>query len=332
MAKRDYYDVLGVSKSASADDIKRAHRKLARKLHPDVNKDAGAPAKFAEVQEAYDVLSDEDKKKKYDQFGHAAANGGGSAEDMYEQFRRQTGGGRPGGQGVSPEDFGTGGFDFGGMGGGTGGAAGSEQYGSVFDQLFGGRGPFGRGGGRKRHPDAERGTDLEHPVTLTFEQAARGTSLPLRLSMGDQVETIDIKVPAGVKDGSRVRIKGKGNRAGGEPGDLFIVVTVTPHAYFKRSGLDVNLDLPLSLYEAILGTSVTVPTLDGPVTLKIPPGTGSGAKVRVKGRGVKMKDEVGDQFCVVKIVLPKNLTAEEQATIQALQQAHPLTPRENIGW
>lgn len=314
MAKRDYYEVLGIARTASADEIKRAHRKLARTLHPDVNKDPGAPAKFAEVQEAYDVLSDVDKRKKYDQFGHAAAGvGGGGAEDMYEQFRRAQGG-----AGVRPEDFQGG--DFGG------------QFGDVFDQLFGGRGPFGRAGGRKRHPEQTKGTDIEHPVTLTFEQAARGTSLPLRLNLGHSVETIDVKVPAGVKDGSRVRVRGKGDRSGGQPGDLFIVVSVTPHQFYKRSGLDVNLDVPLSLYEAMLGTRVTVPTLDGPVTLTIPPGTGSGAKLRIKGRGIKRGHDVGDQFCVVKIVLPKNLSEQDKTIIAEWQQKYPLSPRENVGW
>ena len=316
MAKRDYYEVLGVPKSASADEIKKAHRRLARKLHPDVNKDAGTGAKFAEVQEAYDVLSDNEKKKKYDQFGHAMAGGG--ADDMYEQFRRQQGGGGPGGRAVRPEDFEA---EYGG-----------GQFGDVFDQLFGGRGPFGRAGGRKHHPEATRGGDIEHPVTLSFEQAARGTSLSLRLNLGSSVETIDVKVPAGVKDGSRVRVRGKGDRSGGTPGDLHIVVSVTPHAYYRRSGLDVNLELPLSLYEAVLGASVTVPTLDGPLTIKIPPGTSSGAKVRLKGRGIKRGDEVGDQFCVVKIVLPKNLSDADKQQITDLQTRHPLNPRENIGW
>jgi DnaJ-class molecular chaperone len=313
MAKRDYYEVLGIARTASADEIKRAHRKLARTLHPDVNKDPGASAKFAEVQEAYDVLSDVDKRKKYDQFGHAAAAGvGGGADDLYEQFRRSQGG-----QGVRPEDFGA---DPGG------------QFGDVFDQLFGGRGPFGRAGGRKRHPEQTRGTDIEHPVTLTFEQAARGTSLPLRLNLGHSVETIDVKVPAGVKDGSRVRVRGKGDRSGGTPGDLHIVVSVTPHQYYKRSGLDVLLDVPLSLYEALLGTRVTVPTLDGPVTLTIPPGTGSGAKLRIKGRGIKRAHDVGDQFCVIKIAVPKQLSEADKTIVAEWQQKYPLNPRENVGW
>ena len=315
MAKRDYYEVLGVSKTASADEIKRAYRKLARQYHPDANKAADASKKFAEVQQAYDVIGDETARKKYDQFGHAAENVG----DPSEAFRRAQQGAAGGayGGGVSPEDFGN-------MGG---------QYGDIFDQLFGGRGPFGRGGGRQRHPAAPaKGGDVEYPVTLNFEQAARGTSLPLRLSIGDQVETIDVKVPAGVKNGSRVRIRGKGERSGQEPGDLFIVVSVTPHRYYRRDGLDVLLDLPLNLEEALLGTRVQVPTLDGPVTLTIPPGTSSGSKLRIKGRGIQRSGEKGDQFCVVKIIAPKNLTEEEQAAIKAIQKAHPASPRDDLGW
>lgn len=315
MAKRDYYEVLGVAKGASADEIKKAYRKLARQFHPDANKETGAAAKFAEVQQAYDVLGDDIKKKKYDQFGHA----GEGAGDPSEAFRRaQAGAGGGTGGGFRPEDLQA---DFGG------------QYGDVFDQLFGGRGPFGRAGGRQRHPAAPaKGSDVDYPITLAFEQAARGTSLPLRLSIGDQTETIDVKVPSGVKNGSRVRIKGKGDRAAQQPGDLFIVVSVTPHRYFRRDGLDVLLDLPLSLYESLLGTRVQVPTLDGPVTLTIPPGTSSGSKLRIKGRGVQRSGEKGDQFCVIKIVVPKGLTEPEQAAINELQKAHPLSPRDDLGW
>lgn len=314
MAKRDYYEVLGVAKNAPADEIKRAYRKLARQYHPDANKDPGASKKFAEVQQAYDVLSDETAKKKYDQYGHAGEGMG----DPSEAFRRAQHSGGSVGAGFRPEDLEA---EFGG------------QYGDVFDQLFGGRGPFGRAGGRQRHPAAPpKGEDIEHPVTLTFEQAARGTALPLRLTVGDHVETIDVKVPAGVKNGSRVRIRGKGDRAGQQPGDLFIVVNVTPHRFFRRDGLDILLDLPLSLYEALLGTRVQVPTLDGPVTLTIPPGTSSGSKLRIKGRGMQKAGEKGDQFCIIKVVVPKNLSDAEQAFVNEMQIAHPLNPREDIGW
>ncbi|MDB5296472.1 MAG: cbpA, partial [Phycisphaerales bacterium] len=264
MAKRDYYDILGVSKTASADEIKRAHRKLVRQYHPDVNKDnKGAEDKFKEAQEAYDVLSDDAKRKNYDQFGHAGVDGPGpgGGGDPFEAFRR-AGGGR-GGRGatvesIDPRDF-----------------SNANDFGDIFEQFFGakagfagGGGPAGaarggrsRGRGRADAAPAARGADLEHAVTLSFEQAARGVTLPLQISRDGKLETIDIKIPAGVKDGSKVRLKGRGQHApGGEPGDLYIVTAVRPHEAFRRDGLDVLLDVPVSVYEALLGTKVTVPT------------------------------------------------------------------------
>src|SRR5918993_452397 len=205
MAKRDYYDVLGVSKTATADEIKRAHRKLVRQYHPDVNKNnKGAEEKFKEVQEAYDVLSDAEKRTNYDQFGHAGVGGMGGA-------------GRPG-------------------------AAGPRA--------------------RVRPMEPQRGADVNHPVTLSFDQAARGTKIPLQINRDGRLETIDVNIPAGVNEGSKVRLKGKGQQsATGEPGDLYIITHIRPHPYFRREDLDILLDLPISLYEALNGTKVSVPTL-----------------------------------------------------------------------
>jgi len=336
MAKQDYYDILGVPRGASADEIKKAHRKLVRKYHPDVNKNnKEAEEKFKEVQEAYDVLSDETKRRNYDQFGHAGVGMGGApggGGDPFEAFRRAQGqggggGGRTtyrGGPGVTVEDF-----DFGG------GGAGGADFGDIFEQIFGSRGPAGRAGaGARPRPQAQpqRGSDVEHPVTLTFEQAARGTTLPLQINRDGHLETIDVKIPAGVKDGSRVRIRGKGQQSNGEPGDLYIITRVLEHPYFRRDGLDILLDLPLSLYEALLGTKVEVPTLEGPVTLTIPPGTSSHAKLRIKGRGIHRGEERGDQFVITKIVAPKSLDDDDKATVEKLQRKHPLTPRTGPPW
>ena len=292
MAKRDYYEVLGVSRTASADEIKKAHRKLARQYHPDMQANKNnkqAEENFKEVQEAYDVLSDPTKRQSYDQFGHAGVGagpppGGGNGSPFDEAFRRAGaagGGGRSGwraGPNVTVEDFDPNDF------------SNSGDFSSIFDQLFGGRGGAARAAGRagprgRARPEPQRGADVEHPVTLTFEQAARGVTLPLQISRDGKLETIDVKIPAGVKDGSKIRIRGRGQQGGGEPGDLFIITQVRPHAYFRREGLDILLDLPLSLYEALLGTKVSVPTLDGPVTLTVPAGTGSGAKLRDQGPG-----------------------------------------------
>jgi len=332
MAKRDYYEVLGVARGASADEIKRAHRKLARKYHPDMNKNnPTATEQFKEVQEAYDILSDGEKRKLYDQFGHAGINpnaGGGPQPgvDPFDAFRRaqQRGGnGREwrGGAGTTVQDFDASGFS------------------EIFDQLFGGGGAGRSAGGRRQGPrmrptppDPDRGADVEHAVTLSFEQAARGTTLPLQISRDGRIETIDVKIPAGVKDGSRIRIRGRGQQGMGGAGDLYIITKVNPHPYFRREELDILLDVPLSMYEALLGTKVDVPTLEGPVTITIPPGTSSGAKLRIKGRGIEREEEKGDQFVVIRVMVPKDLDAEDKAAIQKLAEKHPLNPRADVRW
>jgi DnaJ-class molecular chaperone len=219
-------------------------------------------------------------------------------------------------------------FDFGGFGGGGE----SVDFSSVFEQMFGGSARGGRSGrGRVQQP-APRGADVEHPVTLTFAQAARGVTLPLQISRGGKIETIDVKIPPGVKDGSRVRIKGRGQQSVGGEGDLYIVTTVHPHPYFRRDGLDISLDLPISLYESMLGTKVEVPTLDGPVTLTIPPGTSSGAKLRIKERGIFRGADKGDQFVVTKVIVPRNLDDESIELVKKLQQANPVNPRSDVKW
>ena len=336
MAKRDYYEVLGVSKGASADEIKRAHCKLAQQYHPDMNKNnASATEKFKEVQEAYDVLSDTEKKKLYDQFGHAGVEGGatagGEGHDPFEAFRRGTarGNGRRGQWRQSPnvtvEDFDPSEF-------------GAGNFGEIFEQLFGGRGApgaaAGRGGRVRTQPAGpQRGADVEHGITLTFAQAARGTTLPLQINRDGKLETIEVKIPAGVKDGSRVRIRGRGQQSPtGESGDLYIVTRVHPHPYFRRDDLDILLDVPVSFYEALLGTKVEVPTLEGPVTLTIPPGTSSGAKLRIKGRGIERGEEKGDQLVVTKVIVPKALDDQGRELVKQLQARAPLDARADVRW
>ena len=335
MAKRDYYEVLGVPKTANADEIRKAHRKLVRQYHPDANKNnAKMEEKFKEVQEAYDVLSDETKKKNYDQFGHAGVDAGMGGQpggaDPFEAFRRaqQNPRGRGGARwqaapNVSVEDF-----DLGGEGAGG--------FGDIFEQFFGaqrgGRGAQPESRGRTRAAP-QRGEDIEYPVTLTFAQAARGMTLPLQINRDGKLETIDVKIPAGVKEGSRVRIKGRGQQTiGGEPGDLYIVTKVLPHPYFRREGVDIYLDVPVSLYEALLGTKLEVPTLDGPVTLTIPAGTSSGAKLRIKGRGIERGAEKGDQFVVPRVMVPKTLDEESKEQVKSLQAKNPVDARVDIKW
>lgn len=334
--KRDFYEVLGVAKTASADEIKRAHRKLARKYHPDVNKsDPSSEAKFKEVQEAYDILADDKKRKAYDQFGHAGVSSAAAAEAAAAaaaagqhgsgSFRYQTA--TPGGATV---DFG------------------NVDFGDFFEQIFGRGGGAGPGGARGPRPgpggfgfnrqpveDLPTGDDLVYPVTINFEQAIRGTTVEVRLSSPDgrSSETISIKIPPGVNGGNKVRVRGKGQHGHGGRGDLMIEVHIEPHAYFTRQGSDILVDLPLSLGEAAKGATVSVPTVDGPVELRVPAGITSGKKLRIKGRGAPGKDGVrGDQFCRVSIQLPADLTDEERAQLEAIDRKHSFNPRRDAGW
>jgi DnaJ-class molecular chaperone len=324
--KRDYYEVLGVGRNATADEIRKAHRKLVRQYHPDANRNNPlAGEKFKEVQEAYDVLSEPDKRRQYDELGHSAfdprAANPQPGEDPMEALRRANAGRNYRAWKASPnvtvEDF-----DFGNSGGG---------FSDIFEQFLGGA---GRGGRRRSGPvQDERGADIEHAVTLTFEQAARGCTIPLQINREGRIETIDLKIPAGVKEGSRVRLRGKGQAGmGGHHGDLYIVTHVTEHAFFRREDLDVYIDLPISLYEALLGTKVDVPTLDGRVTLTVPPGTSSGAKLRIKGRGIRRGEEHGDQFAVVKIIVPKGLDEDGKDTIEKLAARYPVNARLDVRW
>jgi curved DNA-binding protein len=256
--------------------------------------------------------------------GAGGPPGGGG--DPFEQFRRAQagGGGRQrwqAGPNVSVEDF-----DFSGAGG----------FGDIFDQLFGGGGRRGgasaRGRARPQPAEAPRGADVEHPVTLTFEQAARGTTLPLQISRDGRLETIDVKIPPGVKDGSRVRIRGKGHEGHGAAGDLYIITHVTPHPYFKREDLDISVELPISLWEALAGAKVEVPTLDGPVTLTIPPGTSGGARLRIANRGIERAGQRGHQYVLPKVIVPRDLDAEDMKLVEQLARRHPMNARADVRW
>ena len=337
MAKRDYYDILGLPRSADAAAVKKAHRKLARKFHPDVNKDdPKAAERFGEVQEAYEVLSSPDKRKLYDQFGHAGMGAGGApggGGDPFEAFRRQQAGQARGGPGpggfpggfrvedINPEDLEE-------LRGG--------QFGDIFEGLFGSAGPFGRRGSRPRPGPGDYATsarsgggarrpsdlNIEVPVTIDFEQAAFGTSVSIT-APGSR-EKVETRVPAGVKDGQRVRLRGRGHRSGGQSGDLILVVTVRPHRFFQRDGLNVLIEVPIPVWTALLGGKVEVPTLEGPVKLTVPPGTSGGQRLRVKGRGFKKGDERGDQLVTLRLVVPKTLTDDQQALAEKLRDAVPV--------
>lgn len=362
--EKDFYAVLGVSKDASADEMKKKYRKLARELHPDKNPgDAKAEARFKEVSEAYDVLSDPEKRKEYDEARALFASGG----------------------------FGGGGFSGGGFGGG--------QYNVNIEDLFGqdsgGFGDFlggvfnrGRGGGRARQP--RRGQDLESELTLSFDDSLDGVTVPLRLSSegacatckgtgakagtvprmcptcdgsgqtarnaggfafaepcptckgrglyvedpcpscrgsgrGMSTRTVQARIPAGVKDGSRIRLKGKGGpgERGGPSGDLFVKVTVTPHPVFGRKGENITVDVPVTFAEAALGADISVPTPRGEaVKVRIPAGTANGRTFRVRGKGVRGKDgKNGDVLATVHVAVPQNMSSEAREALEKFAEA-----------
>lgn len=304
----DYYETLGVSRSASADEIKKAYRKLSRQYHPDVKPgDKAAEAKFKEVQTAYAVVGDPDKRKKYDQFGHAFEGAGGAGPGGFQW-------GGPGGGPVDFEQiFGGGGIDLG----------------DLFGGAFGGG---GRGRGR-RQTRAQRGQDIEKHVVIPFALAAEGGQHDITVFAGESTETLTVRIPAGIESGQTIRLAGQGQPGlgGGPNGDLRLTLTVAPHRYFRREGSHIFVDVPVTIAEAILGAKVDVPTLsEGLVSLSIPAGTSSGAKLRLRGKGVPdPKTQVrGDQFAVVKIVVPKGVDDASRELIDQFAQRNPQQPRD----
>ena len=343
MAERDYYEVLGIPRSANDEEIKKAYRKLAKKYHPDRNRnDKSAEARFKEVQAAYDVLSDPQKRQAYDQFGHSGVGGGPG----YSGWRSGPSGQKvytwksAGGPDIPIEDL----EDlFGTFASGAGGGFAREGGDNIFDEFFGrasGRQRASRRGHASRPPaSGETGPDLEHKVTLTFDQAIHGTTLEVRLPQGASHpagQTVSVRIPPGVADGQRIRVRGKGapNPFGAPPGDLYIICQVEAHPYFRRIGNDIFLDLPLSLTEAALGTKVEIPTLDGKTVLTVPPGTPSGAKLRLKHKGVQPpgKRERGHQYAIVRIVPPASLSPRQKELLETFRQAGEESPRRQIGW
>ncbi len=339
---RDYYEVLGVSRTATADELRKAHRKLARKLHPDVNKAADAATKFAEAQEAYDVLSDPEKRKRYDQFGHAGVGGaaGGDPFGGQNPFRGGNPFGNRGKAGGQPNAHPGAGGQWAGGDGGNWSDVDSETFDTIFGDLFGSRrggrpGPGPAAGGRGGRAAPSAGEDLEHTLTVPFAVAALGGSESVRLTLGDgSTQSIDVKIPAGLKPGSKLRIKGKGRGGahGGPAGDLILVINVGEHPWFRRDGLDLMLDVPITMPEAALGAVLEVPLLKGTVKLKVPAGTASGAKLRAKGKGlVDAKGEAGDFYAVMKIVPPDSLTDEERSMFESMAERLP-NPRAATLW
>lgn len=316
MQYRDYYQTLGVNKTASKDEIKKAYRKLARKYHPDVNPDdPNAEEKFKDINEAYQVLSDQEKREKYDRFG-----------SQWKQYQ-QTGG--------RPEDFDWSQWAAQGQRGGTqyrtvsqaefeqmfgGGLGGFSDF---FETLFGGMSGFrqaGRTPSRANPQTARRGSDIEHPVEITLEEAFRGTTRVLTYENGRKIEA---KIPPGVKTGSKIRLSGQGGQGTRGSGDLYLKVTVRKHPRYQREGDNLRADQPIDFFTALLGGKVKVSTIDKTVELTIPPETDSGKTFRLKGLGMPLlgnPKKRGDLYATVQVQVPKGLSSQDKKKFKDLQE------------
>jgi curved DNA-binding protein len=314
---KDYYSTLGVSKSASDKEIKQAFRKLARKHHPDVNPgDKAAESRFKEINEAYEVLGDPEKRRKYDELG---ANW-----RMYEQAGAQ---GNPFAQGA-PAGWNV------NMGGGAGGYRTMTE--EEMHEIFGNEDPFSDffrtffGGGGEARPRARRasrtskGRDIEHEVDLTLEEAFLGAMRRISIKEGGHARSVDVRIPAGVKDGARVRAAGEGESGanGGAAGDLYLRIRIRPHSVFERRGADLHTRVAVPSTTAVLGGEAQVPTVNGTVRLRIPETTQSGQVFRLKGHGMPTvgKPERGDLYATVDVQLPRSLTAEQRTHYEALRK------------
>ncbi len=302
MAEKDYYDILGVKKTASEEELKKAYRNLAKKYHPDKNKgNKEAENKFKEISEAYAVLSDKEKREQYDRLGREAFSGG------------------------SP--FGPGGFDFSQF---------AEQFGRATGRVRGARRSSGGGGftdifsdlfggGAAYEAGPQRGPDMEAELTIDFRDAVLGTTMELKVNG----TAIKVRIPEGVADGQRIRLRGKGGEGemGGPAGDLNVLIHVRPHPFYERRGDDIYIELPVTVGEAIRGAEVEVPTIHGPVRAKIPSGTQGGQTFRISGKGVKKK---GDHYYRVEVAVPRRVAPEAVDAVEKLEAQYAESPRANL--
>jgi DnaJ-class molecular chaperone len=322
---RDPYEVLGVPRGASAAAIKSAYRKLAKKHHPDSNKnDPKAAARFSEINTANEILGDEEKRKQFDR-GEIDAEG----KPRFQGFPGggAGAGGRAGPGGFESYTFRSGSAGPGGFGGGAGG------FEDILNSMFGGAQRAARQGGGSPFEFDTGGIgldlDLNVSMTVSLEEAVKGAEKRVRLPSGKE---LNVKVPAGVTSGQQIRLKGQGESAPGHrPGDLLITVTIAPHPFFKVDGSDLRVDLPITLYEAVLGGKVRVPTLGSAVELSIPKNTSSGRIFRLKGKGLPKGGASGDLFVTTRIILPDGNNAELEALMEKWRDTHPYNPRSDIG-
>jgi DnaJ-class molecular chaperone len=312
----EYYATLGVARTASDEEIRRAYRELARKYHPDLHPDdAGAKKQFQEVQQAFEVLNDPKKREQYDRFGAG-----------FESMRGGPGGPQPSGPGGPPFDF-----DINEIFGGGATSQGGGGFADLFRQFGGGR----RENTRQKAPP-QRGTDIEHEITVPFATAVLGGEAAISIQRaGGKIETLQVRVPTGIEDGKKIRLRGQGNPSGhgGDDGDILLTVHVAPHPVFSRAGSRLDVTVPITLAEAIEGAKIDVPTPHGTVSLAIPPGTSSGKKLRLKGQGIRPANKsAGDLYVELQITLPEGLSAEDQATIARLARRPGDDPRNAIRW
>jgi len=329
MEYRDYYQIMGMARTATADEIKKAYRRLARKYHPDVSKEKDAEKKFKEVQEAYEVLKDPEKRAAYDQLGSDYKQG--------QQFR-------------PPPDWGSG-FEFRGgprQGRARAGGAQTEEafedaegFSDFFSSLFGARGFSGGAGAGFGGAGARTARDHHARVDIDLEEAYSGTTRTLELKRPDlkpdgtldlKTHTVKVTIPAGVTEGQLIRLAGQGEHSpnGGKPGDLYLEVHMKPNRLFQLDGRDVTLTLPITPWESALGATVTVPTLGGGVDMRIPPNSQSGQKLRLRGRGLPGQTP-GDQYIQLKVVVPPADTPEAKAVFEEMKEKLDFNPRTDLG-
>ena len=321
----DYYATLGVSKTSSSEEIQKAYRKLARKYHPDMNPDdATAKKKFQEVQSAFEVLSDAEKRKKYDQFGsdyEAMGAGGGGGGPRNWRYTNSSG------AQTYPFDA----NDLGDLFGNGGEGEGAGGFADLFKQ-------FSRGGrGSARRPTAAaRGNDLKHELTVSFATAVLGGEAALTVQRADgDVESIKVKIPAGIDDGKKIRLRGQGvpGMGDGPAGDILLTIRVSPHPYFRRTGNRLEVRVPITLAEAALGAKIDVPTPQGTIALTVPPNTSSGKRLRIKGHGVRPANQpAGDLFAEIQVALPEKLTDDERQQLADISNRYPQQPRADLRW
>jgi DnaJ-class molecular chaperone len=322
MAK-DYYHTLGISRNASQAEIQKAYRDLARKYHPDLNpNDKGAKQKFQEVQEAFDVLNDPKKREMFDRYGSSFEQAGGGPGgggtwtytsdmddvDLSQFFGERFGAGTPGGMGGFAEMF--------------------RQFGGTAGEAGTGR----RGRSRAR---AAQGADIEAELEVPFTTAVGGGEAHVQLQRDGQAETLSIKIPAGIEDGKKMRLRGQGQPGLGEgpPGDVLLTIRVAPHPVFQRQGNNLVVKVPITLGEAVSGAKVDVPSPRGTVSLRIPPGSSTGTKLRAKGQGVAPKDEPpGDLIAELQLVLPPSLDEESKELLREFDRRNPMNPRTTLRW